>query len=578
MTEVNILIVASTSREQRQLQTLDFPSPGSHQLPLFETYTVQSIAEATTYLKLKSFHLILISTDFTEQQTSSNLLLLHRCAPRTPIIILTDPCQEDEASACLEHGVIDYFTTDDNAPKFIARLFRYALRSKQRIDYALEKSNLDPLTGLANRAGFISFIQQQLKEAERLQFQLSLFYIDCDKFKVINDTRGQTTGDEFLAQLGKQLKQCVRGGDFVARLSADEFVIVINSKEKCIIPSSVVAEKVLQTVRLGVTLEQGETIDSRCSIGITQYDGEARAPDADQFLQEANSALMACKHKGGDCISFFDQELGIRVNRRNQMLKNMRLAFRTGEFTVHYQPIIDANTDRVKGYEALLRWTTRKGETISPAEFVPIMEETGMIHMIGAWVIQQAGRDFNQLRRAGALDQHCWMSVNISPMQLQDPGFVNRVANVVAEQKLLPGNIHLEITESSLIEKTQFTMQTLGALRSLGCHLSLDDFGVGYSSMNYLKELPVDTLKIDQSFVRSFNDANESDLAILRAMISLAHNLGKAVVAEGVETIEAATFLKQKRCEYLQGFLYAKPMALQQLLDFTLKTNQVKCG
>lgn len=197
-----------------------------------------------------------------------------------------------------------------------------------------------------------------------------------------------------------------------------------------------------------------------------------------------------------------------------------------------------------------------------------------MIHMMGLWVIQQACNDFLKLIQLNAIDFNCWISVNISPLQIQSPSFVDRVATIIQKNGLQPGNLHLEITESSLIDKTDFTLQSLAALRALGCHLSLDDFGVGYSSMTYLKDLPVDTLKIDQSFVKHFDNDN-SNHAILRAMISLAHDLNKKVVAEGVESEEAASYLKQRGCEYLQGFLYAKPMPFEQALEFTYLVNQV---
>ena len=578
MKPANILITANSPTAYKQLDLLNLPDSHKFQLPDLQLFYAPSLDEAATYLKLKSFDLILLNLDFKQANYRQSLDQLVTAAPRAAVVVVCPPEDEQLGYDCLRQGAVDFFTNTDNSVKFIARVFRYALEGKQKIEQTLESSNIDPLTGLANRSGFMSYIGKQLQEAERLQFQLSLFFVDCDNFKVINDTLGQSIGDDFLAQFANQLKHCVRCGDFLARLSADEFVVVINTKDNKVIPSAVVAEKILASTRLGVPLSKGGSIENPCSIGITHYDGAGPAPNADHFLQEASSALAESKKKGGNCLSFFDTDLGAKVQKRNRILKDIRMAFKRCQFSLNYQPIIEATTDRVKGYEALLRWTNEKGQSISPMDFVPILEENGMIHVIGAWVIGQACHDFKRLIAEGAVDQRAWMSVNISPMQIQHPNFVNQVTNKLSESDLAPGNLHLEITESSLIEKTDFALQTLGALRSLGCHLSLDDFGVGYSSMNYLKELPIDTLKIDQSFVRYFDANNESDSAILRAMISLAHNLGKSVVAEGVETTEAATFLKQRRCEFLQGYLYAKPMPFDDLLDFTLQTNRVKYG
>jgi len=353
--------------------------------------------------------------------------------------------------------------------------------------------------------------------------------------------------------------------------------VVINSKDNRIIPSAVVADKILQSVRCGIKLSSGEQVETHCSIGITHYTGETRAPHTDKFLHEANSALKESKKKGGDCTSFFDHSLGEKAERRIQLLKDTRIAFERGEFSLHYQPIMEATTDRVRGYEALLRWFRKDGDSVSPAEFVPILEETGMIHIIGSWVIQQACQDFAKLLATKVVDTRSWISVNISPLQLQDPALVRRVKKILADTNMQAGNLHLEITESSLMENSESTFKTLAGLKMLGCKLSLDDFGVGYSSMNHLKLLPIDTLKIDQSFIRTFKN-QESEQAIIRAMVSLAHNLGKTVVAEGIENEQAAAFLKQRRCEYLQGFLYAKPMAFDDVLAFTCTTNRLNIG
>ncbi|WP_317931048.1 putative bifunctional diguanylate cyclase/phosphodiesterase [Halioxenophilus sp. WMMB6] len=572
---LNILQLGNTPKAQAVFNTLKLPAEHLLRSSLVGAFRAQSLTEANEFLNLKRFEIVLLSLDFSQEDCFAYLAEVHQTAPSSSIVIIADSQYESQAAGCVKHGASDYLTLDELTPKNLARVMRYAIERTQITLQTLETTHLDSTTGLTNRFGFMNYIQRQLAEAERLQFHLSLFYVDCDNFKMINDTLGHQKGDDFLAHFASNLRQCVRNNDFVARLSADEFVLVINSKDNRVIPSAVVADKILQSIRRGIQLSTGEHIEAHCSIGITHYNGEGRAPSPDKFLQEANSALKQSKKKGGDCTSFFDRDLGRKAERRIQLLKSIRIAFKRGEFFLHYQPIIEATTDRVRGYEALLRWNRSGVEMVSPTEFVPLLEETGMIHIIGSWVIQQACLDFGKLKSFGCVDKRSWISVNISPMQLQDPNFVRRLKRTLAEGGIASHHLHLEITESSLMEKSEFTFQTLAGIKELGCALSLDDFGVGYSSMNHLKELPIDTLKIDQSFVRHFDD-EESDRAIIRAMVSLAHNLDKAVVAEGVETADAANFLKQRRCEYLQGFLYSKPLTIDDAIAYTIRTNRLQ--
>ncbi len=544
-------------------------------MPVISLLRANNLTEAKTYLQLKSFDVIFLTLDFADEQYQSALDLVKANAAHCAIVVLTQPQFEQQAMALLNQGIFDYLTLDEINGKSVSRMLRHAQEYLRHKETILSSSTIDSVTGLANRAGFMEFIQRQLAEADRLQFHLSLFYVDCDNFKVINDTLGHQKGDDFLAHVAQHLKGCVRNNDFVARLSADEFVVVIKSKDNRIIPSAVVAENILQAIRRGVQLTNGEFVESHCSIGITHYNGEGPAPNADKFLLEAASALKQSKLKGGDCTCFFDNALGHKAERRTLLLRNIRQAFKRGEFYLNYQPIIDATTDRVRGFEALLRWNRESKERISPEEFVPLLEETGMIHLIGNWVILQACKDFSNFINAGYISDRGWISVNISPLQLQDPNFVQRLQKNLNEVDIPPRQLHLEITESSLMEKSEFTFQTLASIKALGCGLSLDDFGVGYSSMNHLKVLPIDTLKIDQSFIRNFHN-DESDQAMIRAIVSLAHNLGKTVVAEGVETEAVAAFLKQRRCEFLQGYFYSKPLSMLDAMEFTRVTNKIQ--
>lgn len=570
---LNILLLGNTETVSRQVALIPLPEDRLGSCPSINSFHADSLEQAIQYLSLKHFDLILLGLDLSAKNSHSYLSTLQNNAPRSAVILLSDNTPTDRTEKDLFHSAFDSLTFSEATTNTLARIFRHFLSINAQAVSSKTANNKDLITGLSNRTGFMEYLERQLAEAERLQFHLSLFFVDCDNFKMINDTLGHQKGDDFLAHFAQHLSQCVRSNDFLARVSADEFAVVINSKDNRVIPSAVVADKIQQSIRRGIQLTTGEPVEAHCSIGITHYSGDGQAPSPDKFLQEANSALKQSKKKGGDCTSFFDKALGRKAERRVQLLTALRTAFKRGEFYLHYQPIIEASTDRVRGFEALLRWNKSGKEMVSPAEFVPLLEETGMIHIIGSWVIQQASSDYIRLLEAGCIDERAWMSVNISPLQLQDFNFARRLKSTLQDINIKPDRLHLEITESSLMEKSEFTFQTLDAIKQMGCHLSLDDFGVGYSSMTHLRELPIDTLKVDQSFIRPFDNA-ESDQAILRAMVSLGHHLHKKVVAEGVETAAAANFLKQRRCDYLQGFYYSKPLPIEEVAAYASYVNR----
>lgn len=523
---------------------------------------------------LFSQHFDLVLAYFNEETWSEQILInIIEQSHKSSIIVIVSDGLELNVKAFLKIGICDYLIESELNDRIFQRSIRFAFDRREFQNQFLQISNIDPVTGLPNRRGFHKYLERKLDEAKRLSLYVGLLYINVDKFKLINDTCGQKKGDDYLSRLAVLIRLNMRSSDFLARLGGDEFAVVLTANSAKLSTFSSIAEKILQALHRGVTLSSGEILEGKCSIGITQHFGNYRHINTDHLLSQAHAAMLSMKKRGGDGFTFFDETLAAKALRRIQLLKCIRIAFKKGEFYLNYQPIIEASTDRVRGYETLLRWRRDNGEVIPPDEFVPILEETGMIHVLGAWVLQKACEDFSQWLINGDIDDRSWISVNLSPVQLLDISLIERIREVIARYTLGAHQLHIEITESSLMEYNEYTFDLLAKIKGLGCKLALDDFGVGYSSMNHLKQLPIDTLKIDQSFIRHYQ-GDGSDQAIIRAMVSLAQNLGKTVVAEGVETLASANFLKQRRCDYLQGYLYAKPMSCEAVVQFTRLQNR----
>jgi len=512
----------------------------------------------------RSFDLVLLDLYLPDSHGLETLQRFRAISSDCAIIVVTGSDDEGTALRALNSGAQDYMMKNELDPRTAARSIRYSLERYKYDKKVVELANIDMLTGLPNRPSFMDHLENAIAQTHRVKGNLSLLFIDCDHFKVINDTLGHNKGDEFLVIIGTLIKDALRSSDFVARLGGDEFVLVITCEQGPVRSPLMVANKVLARVRAGVELSSGEVLDARCSIGITNYDGNAPVLSADKFIHEADSAMYVSKRRGGDCVSFFDQALEEKAERRLSLLRDISGAFKTGEFFLNYQPIVDASTNSCIGVEALLRWQNINQELITPTEFIPLLEENGLIHTVGKWIIEKSLSDFDNMIACGAMPKDAWVSVNISPTQLQDKNFMSGLRRILDASNVSPSALQLEITESVLMEKSEHVLVTLDSIRDLGCKLAIDDFGVGYSSMSYLKNLPVDTLKIDRSFIRYCRE-NPSDTAITRAMISLAHNLRMRVVAEGVETPDVSDFLNGEHCDYLQGFYFSRPLGLEEL-------------
>ncbi len=419
----------------------------------------------------------------------------------------------------------------------------------------------DSLTGLSNRMSLSLELNAAVRQAAQSRQRLALMFIDLDRFKEINDVHGHDVGDQLLVEVASRLKQAVRHGDAVARLGGDEFVILlrhVNGRES----AAQVAEKVRQSLERPYETG-GLTLRTTASIGMALYpqDGET----AEHLMKSADTAMYHAKAVGRNNLQFYSLGLEQALVERVKMVGDLRHALDGQQFMLHYQPQFDARTGRLDGVEALLRWLHPVDGWVSPARFIPVAEQSGLILEIGEWVLGQACRQWRLwYEQTGNPDLR--VAVNLAAPQLASNDLIDQVDQLLRWHDMPPECLELEITESMLMEDIEQNVERLGALRDRGVKLAIDDFGTGYSSLNYLRMLPIDALKLDRSFVHGV-ETDSGNAAICKSIIALAHNLGLQVVAEGVETESQRAFLVSHGCDRLQGYLLGRPVSAADILE-----------
>lgn len=418
----------------------------------------------------------------------------------------------------------------------------------------------DGLTGLPNRRLIHDRITQAIMHARRARDFLAVLSIDVDRFKMVNDGYGHTVGDELLIQLGQRLNALVGESNTVARHGADEFVVLLTDVTT---PAEVyvAARRILESCAKVIPLaDHAQSVT--CSIGVVVY--PENGEDAELLLGNAEIAMSRAKQLGGNSFQFFSSQMSEGVRQRVDLENRLRQGIAQNQLHVLYQPKVDLASGSIVGVEALLRWTEPTLGSVSPGDFIPMAEETGMIVPIGDWVLRTACAQ-NQAWRDEGLP-HIVMSVNVSARQFQQQDVVAWVKEVLGETRLLPEGLELELTESIIAEDADKVISTINDLRSIGVELSIDDFGTGYSSLSYLKKFRVNTLKIDQSFIRSVL-SDPDDAALTNSIISLARVLRMKSIAEGVETREQCEFLRLHGCDQIQGYLFSKPVHANELAE-----------
>ncbi|MCG3112603.1 MAG: EAL domain-containing protein [Candidatus Manganitrophus sp. SB1] len=436
--------------------------------------------------------------------------------------------------------------------------FRDVTDWKRAEERLIELAHFDQLTGLPNRTLFQDRLRQALPQASRNGKLVALLFLDLDRFKLVNDSLGHTVGDLLLKEAAGRLTHCVRKSDTVARLGGDEFIVILTNITS-VHDAAKVAQKILDDFSRPFGL-QGPELFVTPSIGITLYpfDGD----DIDLLLKNADTAMYRAKQMGRNNYQFYSAEMNTATIAQLTLESSLRYALKREEFLIHYQPQVDLKTGRIASVEALLRWQHPSLGLVSPQEFIPIAEETGLIVPIGEWVLRTACAQAAAWQKANLPLMH--MVVNLSIRQFKQPQLIETVERILGETGLSARHLGLELTESMLMENEERTVATLTQLNKLGIQISIDDFGTGYSSLRYLKCFPIHILKIDQSFVREI-ETNATDAAIVTSIIALARNLGLRVVAEGVESAAQLKFLRANGCDGMQGYYFSKPLSSEAL-------------
>ena len=434
----------------------------------------------------------------------------------------------------------------------------------------IKLAKYDVVTGLANRSKFHDFTEGKIAYCEYNHKELALIYIDIDHFKNINEALGHDAGDDLLTELAERMSKCIREGDLVARIGGDEFAITLVEMGS---PNQVtrIVKKLLNIISEPIVLQNREFCVS-ASVGISLYPESGN--DLTALCKAADTALYQAKRDGRNTYRFFSEEIQNRVMEQSSLEDALRKAINNEEFSLHYQPQVDAGSGRIVGLEALIRWQHPDWPNIGPHQFIPIAEESGLLPAIGLWVLKEACSQAMAWRNQQGIQFDFPVAVNLSPKQLLKQDFIESLQEVLDSTGMPPSNLVLELTETAVMHDPDVAIGILNEIQQAGVQISVDDFGTGYSSLNYLRRLPISKLKIDRSFVKDIG-IDQNGEAIVKAILALAHSLNLQVIAEGVEEESHVEFLRGIQCDQLQGYFFSRPLPVDQLEEI-LRNEWVK--
>jgi diguanylate cyclase (GGDEF)-like protein len=516
----------------------------------YEFAQVRRLDEALKRLHEEEFDLALIDLSLPDAVGLDALNRVQAAAPSTPIIVLSGTQDEPLALRAVKAGAQDYLVKGQTDGGTLHRAIRYAIERKRAEEQLAFLSHHDALTGLGNRAYFRETLSRAMARARHKRARLAVLFLDLDRFKVVNDSLGHDAGDELLDAVAVRLRGCLRDFDSAARIGGDEFAVILEDLRNEL-EATAVAQKILEAAREPYRIE-GHPVVVTGSVGLAFFpeNGEGVA----ELVKSAEWAVYRAKENGRNCYQLASPDAHAQIQQRLRLESELRRALDRREFVTHYQPQLRQATRELLGFEALLRWQHQELGLVPPMQFIPLLEESGLIVQVGDWVLRTACAHAELWRREQMPGLR--VAVNLSARQFEDSNLVDVVARALHESGLPPDCLELEITESLLMRDTERTMATLAELKARGIRIALDDFGTGYSSLAYLKKFPLDSLKIDRSFVKDIT-RDADDASIAAAIIGLGRNLRLEVIAEGVETEEQLRALEG--CHGVQGYLFGKP-------------------
>jgi len=518
-----------------------------------ELVHVECLKDAIAALRATEFDVVLLDMHLPDASGEVCVREIKQANPAIPIVVLSGEDSEDYAIGILNEGVQDYLVKWDGDGRAILRAIRYAIERKRTELRLNHLATYDSLTQIPNRNYFVQYLDKAVSRARRSGSMLGLVFLDLDRFKGVNDTLGHHFGDKLLVAASERIARSVRDGDVIARMGGDEFAVLLENVSD-IQAAEAVARKLTSTLSEPYLLD-GRTVNATVSIGITIYPNDRGDPAT--LVKNADIAMYQAKNAGRNGFKFFTERMQAEIIRQHELAQDIRRALHADEFFLLYQPQFDLVERRFIGVEALVRWQ-RNGRVVLPGKFISIAEESGQIIPLGRRVTEEAFRQSVAWQRAG--QDTVKVAINVSPREIHNPAFCDELGRRVEEHGVDPANFEIEVTESCLMQDVRSTQRSLETLRGMGFTLAIDDFGTGHSCLDYLRRFPIDTLKVDRSFVKDIG-VNRHGPAICRAILSLAESLGMKTVAEGIENEEQLDFLLRHGCRHGQGFYFSEPIA-----------------